>query len=157
MLSNWKIKSRLAFFTILSVIFLPSTQAIFAAQLNNPLGTTDIKIVIARIIRYLLGISGGVALLMFVWGGFQYLMAGANPDYAKKGKDTLKHAAIGLTVIFMSYILVTALVNALTTGDMISDGNQPVPKHEVKCPTGQTKSEETKNGIKFIICTPNKK
>lgn len=145
MLSNWKIKSRLFFFAIFCFLFLPSTQILFAAQLSNPLGTTDIKIVMARIIRYLLGISGGVALLMFVWGGFQYLMAGANPDYAKKGKDTLKYAVIGLVIIMTSYLLVGELIKAFVVGGNLSSGGQT----SSGCPPGQQATGTDEDG-KYI-------
>jgi hypothetical protein len=86
------------------------------AALENPLGETDIRLIIGRIISALLGISGALALLMFVWGGMQWLTSGGNTDRIKKGKDTLVWAVIGLVVIFTSYAIVRAVITALSTG-----------------------------------------
>ena len=58
---------------ILLVLVLPIT-AFAATTLSNPLGTTDLRIIIGRIISALLGVSGAIALLMFVWGGFQWIL-----------------------------------------------------------------------------------
>src|ERR1700741_1948939 len=75
-------------------------------ELCNPLGTADLAEIIGRIIRDVLGISGVVALAMFVWGGAQFLLSQGNPDKVKQGKATLIWATIGLVVLFSAYVLV---------------------------------------------------
>lgn len=50
-------------------------------------------------INLILGIVGGLALLMFVYGGYQMLTSMGNPEGIKKGKDTLTGAFIGLILI----------------------------------------------------------
>ncbi len=80
----------------------------------------DIRVVIGRVIKAILGISGVVALLMFVWGGFLWLTSAGEIDKVKKGKQTLTWAVIGLVVIFTAYILVTALIGMLTEGAFTS-------------------------------------
>lgn len=87
------------------------------AALINPLGANiTLEGFIGRLIKALLGLSGSVALLMFVWGGFQYLWSGGDPKKVEKGKETLKNAMLGIVIIFFSYTLVTALIKALATG-----------------------------------------
>ena len=104
-------------FIRLSVIVGASLPMIAtAATLTNPLGTTDPRRVVANLITALLGITGALALLMFVWGGVQWLTSGGAPDKVKKGKDTLIWATIGLAVIIMAYALVKAVVTALESG-----------------------------------------
>lgn len=103
-------------FMALSLVLLPSMAN--AAVLTNPLGTTNINSIIGRVISAILGISGSVALLMFVWGGFQWLIAGGNSARIKKGKDTLMWAALGLAVIVGAYALVNTVVTALETGSV---------------------------------------
>jgi hypothetical protein len=103
-------------FLVLFLLVLPKLAA--AEELSNPLGQTDIRLIIGNIISALLGIAGAVSLLMFVWGGFQWLISGGTPDRIKKGKDTLIWATIGLVVIFTSYAIVRALITALTTGSI---------------------------------------
>ncbi|MBU0646450.1 pilin [Patescibacteria group bacterium] len=89
----------------------------FGAKLTNPLGegpdAADFRVIIGRVIQFLLGLSGSLALLMFVWGGVQWMISGGVPDKIKKGKDTLIWATIGLVVIFTAYTLVSTLIKAL--------------------------------------------
>lgn len=70
------------------------------------------QIVIGRIIQAILGIVGSLALVMFVYGGFVWMMAAGNNEAIQKGKNVLVWATVGLIVIFSSY----ALVNMVFTG-----------------------------------------
>lgn len=54
-------------------------------------------------IKIIWGLSGSLALLMFVWGGFQWLTSGGEEDPIKKGRDTLINASIGIILIFGSW------------------------------------------------------
>lgn len=82
--------------------------------LVNPLGTTDIRIVIGNVIKGLLGLAGIAALLMFVYGGILWVTSGGKPEQVKKGKDTLIWAVIGIVVLFSAYALVSAVIGVLT-------------------------------------------
>ena len=97
-----------------TLIFLPS--AVLAATLTNPLGTTNIRTVIGRLITSLLGVTGSIALLMFVYGGFLWLISAGVPDKVKKGKEVMKWAVLGLVVIVGAYTIVRAVVTALESG-----------------------------------------
>lgn len=97
-----------------SIFLLPS---IASAELINPLGAgITIEGLIGRLIKAILGLSGSVALLMFVWGGFQYLWSGGDPKKVDKGKETLKNAALGIAIIFLAYTFVNALIKVLASG-----------------------------------------
>jgi membrane protease YdiL (CAAX protease family) len=102
-----------------SLLFL-AVPAVVLAQvaLDNPLGTSDLRKIIGRVIQALLGLSGTLALLMFVWGGFQWITSGGEKDKIQKGKNTVIWAVIGLFFVFISYTLVTAVINAITTASV---------------------------------------
>ncbi|MEA3398474.1 MAG: pilin [Patescibacteria group bacterium] len=75
--------------------------------INNPLGgDTDINILIGQVINAVLGIVGSLALVMFIYGGFTWMLAAGNNEKVQKGKDILIWATIGLVVIFSAYALV---------------------------------------------------
>lgn len=95
-----------------------AAPAATTASLQNPLGTTDIRVFIGNIIKAALGLAGSIALLMFVWGGVQWLISGGKPEMIKKGKDTLIWATLGIVVIFTAYTLVNVLVKALASGQV---------------------------------------
>lgn len=85
--------------------------------LINPLGSgVTIESFIGRLVKAILGLSGSVALLMFVWGGFQYLWSAGDPKKVDKGKETLKNAVLGIVIIFFAFTLVNALIKVLASG-----------------------------------------
>lgn len=73
---------------------------------------------VIRLINYALGISGLVAVIYLILGGFSYITAGGNDDQTKKATKTLLNAIIGLIVIFSAYaIVVTVKQNILGLGN----------------------------------------
>ena len=89
-----------------------------AEGLTNPLGTTDLRLIIGNIIRAMLGFSGILAFVMFIYGGILWMVSSGDPAKVKKGMNTLIWAAIGLVVIFSAYALTTTLVTAIATGSI---------------------------------------
>jgi hypothetical protein len=84
-------------------------------NLTNPLpGVTSVPILIGKVISAALGIVGSLALLMFIYGGFTWMLAAGNENAVTKGKNILTWAAIGMAVIFASYSLVSFVINSLT-------------------------------------------
>jgi len=86
--------------------------------LTNPLGTKDNlnptpQEFIGRIIKAILGIVGSLALVMFIYGGFNIMTAAGTAEKVEKGKQILVWATIGLIVIFTSYALVKFVFTSL--------------------------------------------
>jgi hypothetical protein len=87
-----------------------------ATDLANPLGTggKDVPTLINTIIKSALGVVGSLALIMFIYGGFTWMLAAGNEQAVDKGKNILTWATIGLVVIFASYSLVGFVIKAIT-------------------------------------------
>src|SRR6056297_4118141 len=51
--------------------------------------------IITKIIKAILGASGFILLLLFIYSGFTWMTAGGNEEKVKKAKNTLKNAVIG--------------------------------------------------------------
>lgn len=113
---------------MLIIFGMVAPVAVFAAQqkedpgvvvLPNPLidkqtkANLTVQQIIGSAIKVFLGIVGSVALVMFFYGGYLWLISGGSSDRIKKGKETLVWATIGLIVIFSSGILVKTVINAL--------------------------------------------
>lgn len=81
--------------------------------LQNPLGTSDINVLIGRAVGGFLGLSGSFALLMFVYGAFTWITSGGSPEKITKGKKIFTWAVIGLFVVFGSYAFLKTFINAL--------------------------------------------
>lgn len=85
-------------------------------SLTNPLGNvTTVQGLIQRILTAALGIVGSLALLMFIYGGFTWMLAAGNAEAVKRGKDIFIWATIGLVVIFSSYAIVNFIITSATT------------------------------------------
>lgn len=81
--------------------------------LPNPLPTDDPRLFIGRLIKGILGLSGSVALLMFVYGGTVYLTAQGENEKIQRAKNTIVWATVGLVVIFGSYAFLNYLFKGL--------------------------------------------
>lgn len=72
-----------------------------------------VEVMIINIAEIILGVSGSLALLMFVIGGFMYIFAGANQNLAGKAKNILVYTAIGLALVLLSGVILQTIVNVL--------------------------------------------
>jgi len=112
---NMKIISTFITISAAALLFTQADPAL-AVDLYDPLEGASIPVVIGRVIKAALGLSGSVALLMFIYGGFIWLTSMGNKDAIGRGKKTLTWAIIGLVVIFAAYIAVDLLLSALIEG-----------------------------------------
>lgn len=97
--------------------------------IQQPLGlpATDIRLIIARIIRAALGLLGIVLLVLFLYGGFLYMTSGGNEEQVASAKKILINATIGLAIILTAYSIVLFVMHILgveagtgETSDVIS-------------------------------------
>ncbi|HLD00005.1 MAG TPA: hypothetical protein VJC11_03530 [Patescibacteria group bacterium] len=106
------VRIRAMIYSLVALGFMAVAHSAFAISLENPIGTDDPRVFIGRMIRGILGLSGAVALLFFIYGGFLYLVAQGEQERIQRGKQTIVWATLGLVVIFGSY----AFLNYLFTG-----------------------------------------
>lgn len=69
-----------------------------------------------NILKFVLGISGAFALLMFVWGGFLMLSSGGADARVTQGREALLQATTGIIIILGSWVFVNLIVIALSGG-----------------------------------------
>lgn len=60
---------------------------------------------ITQIYKIIVSIGGGLALLAFIYGGFQVLTAGEDPQRVASGKNTIMGAVFGIILILFSVFL----------------------------------------------------
>jgi hypothetical protein len=82
-------------------------------ELPNFLGITDPNVLINRIIKAVIGVTGSAALVIFIYGGFLWLTSMGDEKKVKDGTNAMKWATIGLFVIFSSYVLINFILNSL--------------------------------------------
>ena len=72
----------------------------------QPSGDMSIANLLSTIIYWILGLSGGIAVLFLILGGLQYITSSGNKDKAEQAKQTILYAVIGLIVIALSFVIV---------------------------------------------------
>lgn len=82
----------------------------------------DILQVVVNLSVFILGISGSLVLIMFIYGGFMWLTAGGAQERVKKGRDVMVGAVVGLIIIFGAYTVITLLISVLKTGNVPESG-----------------------------------
>ena len=69
---------------------------------------------IQKIINYLIGFLGLIALVLALYGGFLMLTAAGDEEKVKKGKTILMQAAMGILVIFLAAGIVQLIFAAFS-------------------------------------------
>jgi hypothetical protein len=81
--------------------------------MTNPLKTVNVAEVIGRVIRAILAIIGSIFLMMVIYGGFTWMTAAGNDTKVAKGRSILMWAIIGIIVIFLAWMLVAVVFEAV--------------------------------------------
>lgn len=84
--------------TIFSFLF----SIVSAVTLESPFGTTDVQVIINKMINALLGIVGTIAVLMIVYGGIKIMISGGEPTKYEEAKKTITYAVVGLVVVLLA-------------------------------------------------------
>ncbi len=104
--------------TVSATALLLPMYAHAAVTLTNPLGEVDVRIIIATIVKAAISVSGSIAFLMIIYGGFLWMTSHGNDAQVKKGKDVLTWTILGIALIASAYVITNAIFNALLSGDV---------------------------------------
>lgn len=80
------------------------------AKSDNPIGPAALA---GRIIGYVLAFVGVIFFAIMVYGGFLWMTARGAPEQVKRAKDMIEQAAIGMVVVFLSYVVTTFILRTL--------------------------------------------
>lgn len=85
---------------------------------NGPLTSLDSVVLLIRnlVNGYVLPLVGTVFVIMVIVGGIMYVTSSGNPDRAKKAKQALTAAIVGLIIVILSYTLIAIFASALGGG-----------------------------------------
>ena len=92
-----------------------------------PVAPLPIICTIFQTIKIILAAIGfGIAVIMIIWGGIQYMTAGGDPEKAGKARKMIINGLIGFAIVFAA-IFILALVQGLLTGSGITLIGNPCP------------------------------
>jgi hypothetical protein len=73
---------------------------------NGACEFSDLWEMVYRVVNYLIGMAGFVAIFFIVWGGVQMLLSGGNMTAVQEAKSTVWHAILGLILTLLAYLIV---------------------------------------------------
>lgn len=79
-------------------------------------GTTDLPVIIGRLINIALGFVGIILLVIIIYAGFLWMTAGGDADQVKKAQQWIKNAVIGLLIIAASFAIVRFILGFFGEG-----------------------------------------
>lgn len=84
-----------------------------AAYANGDYTLSDILKIAIGASRWILGIIGSLALVMFIYGGFTFLISAGSSDKVGQARKIIVAAVIGLIIVFSSYLIIKFVLNSL--------------------------------------------
>ena len=91
-------------------VALPSASAQFTkgveAARTPEMSTKSIGTTIGDVVNILLYFVGAIAVIIMIWGGFQYITSSGDSQKATTAKNTIMYAVIGIIVVVLSYAIV---------------------------------------------------
>lgn len=99
---------------------LPGT---YTGSVDDP--STTLPTYLAGMMKLLIAVSGGLAVLMMIIGGTQYVAAGITPDAKSSAKERIQNAAIGLALTLASYLILLSINPQLVEFDLSLPPIQP--------------------------------
>lgn len=112
---------KLLFLISLALLIWPSLTL---AQLVNLNGATpdllkrgSVYDIVGIVIQTLLGFVGALFIILVIYGGFMWMIAGGDSSKVQKAKDIIVKAVIGLVIIMSSYAIVYTIISQLSGGN----------------------------------------
>ena len=84
----------------------------------------DANTAVTNAIQWVVGVSGVVAAIFLVIGGFSYMTSAGDPGKLQKAKNTIMYALIGLAVVAFAEIITATVSNIIRDANKSSFINQ---------------------------------
>ena len=104
---------------ILSLCTVLSPYA-YAETLQNPLSVTSLAGLIKTFVEMFSYFVIILAVLAFIWVGFQFILAQGKPDKLKELKSWLAWIAIGVAIVIGAQIMINIIINTLEATGVVS-------------------------------------
>lgn len=88
-------------------------------QLKNPKTVCDFLGLVTNASDILVGLTGILAVVMYIWGGF-WLLTSYGGTRVQKGKDTIIAATVGIFIVMLAWTLVNTIIAATYGGKLTS-------------------------------------
>ncbi len=73
----------------------------------------DFIVLAINISNWIMGMVGSLSLIMFIYGGFMFLVSGGASDKIQEAKKIIVAAVIGLIIVFTSFLIIKFVLGTL--------------------------------------------
>lgn len=94
-----------------------------------PLSSDSVTATIAKVVTFILGLVGALAVLMIIVGGVMYVVGGSDRGTQETAQNIIKWAVVGLVIALLGWVIVNTVVSVLGKKE-----NKSVPK-PIEAPT----------------------
>lgn len=77
-------------------------------------GGDEINNLVAAVINVFSWVVGVVAVIMVIYGGFEFVTSGGDSAKSAKGRNTIFYALIGLVIVALAQVIVKFVLNRAT-------------------------------------------
>jgi hypothetical protein len=89
--------------------------------LQNPLKAKNVTDLLFSLVDILIFLGVIVAVFMFVFIGFKFVMAQGNSDALKEARQWFLYAVIGTAILISSKVIVEGIKNTLTSAGVVNE------------------------------------
>lgn len=94
----------------------PQWEALRAKyNFQDPLGGVTVAVLVGKIISQFLPLVGALFLLLFIWSGILWMIAGGDKTKVEKATKTMRNAVIGMAIVIGAYMIVSVALNVGST------------------------------------------
>jgi cytochrome bd-type quinol oxidase subunit 2 len=87
-----------------------------------PFGFSDVPTLINTIFKIVIAAAGAIFILMFLFGGIQYLTSAGNEEGSTKARKLLVDAVVGLMIVLAAYAIGSWVLGQVGLGSNTSRG-----------------------------------
>lgn len=90
---------------------------------ESGLSNTDARLVVIRIIQFVLGLLGIVTTVLMLYAGFTWMTSAGNDEKITQAKKTITAAVFGLILVFLSFAITSFVLRNIyhaTSGNIYS-------------------------------------
>ncbi|OGK15353.1 hypothetical protein A2774_03415 [Candidatus Roizmanbacteria bacterium RIFCSPHIGHO2_01_FULL_39_12c] len=83
---------------------------------TGPKGINTIGDLVNRVVQFLIPLAAVILLLVFIWGGYDFMMSQGNPERVKSAQAKLTTGVIGLVLLLLSFAVVRLISSIFGLG-----------------------------------------
>lgn len=83
---------------------------------TGPGGINTISDLVNRVVQFLIPLAAVILLLVFIWGGYDFMMSQGSPEKVKSAQAKLTTGIIGLILLLLAYAIVRLISSIFGLG-----------------------------------------